>query len=793
MNKYNFLRLSLIFVSCFVLITTCQKEDKVDTNQLGDKEITLKSFGPCPIARGAELRIIGTNLDKVESVTIPGSGDISSITRISKTEIRMTIPQNAEPGLIALNAGGKVITSITRLTFSEPMSIEKMTPLTAKAGAKIKIEGDYLNLIKEIFFMDGVSVRKDDFVSQSREAIEVILPIKAQTGKVIVSNGADILTEEEIAAGKEPGIPIWVYSDEELVVVLPSITSFSPSPIRAGAELTIAGKDFDLVEKVSFGGDRVAESFTVNGEKTSITVTVPANAQDGTIVLTAFSGVKVLSATDLIMVVPTISAVSPNPVKNGTVLTVTGTNLDLVDKVIFGGNKQGTIEEGRTATEIKVKVPMDAIDGKVRFTTLAAKEVESADLTMVKPTVTAYTPSPVPGGSVVKIQGTDLDLVVSVTFPDNLVVPVKNDNANELSVTVPMTAVSGVVVLTLTNGEKVNVDMQISTPLFAIIPELPGPDKEIKAGSVLVVEIINEDKLTAVHVKGAPVQYILIGKTLYIQIPNNAKGDTQFKLVSSNGEAVYILPVIPMGKVENVIWQGLHEIGWGGGALSLPAAQFAGVPEGAIMTLHFQQKPDTWSQIQILDGGWGTLSFPEVGGGTWVPTDIGGWNNLDYNSQEFVLSQEILDQILSKQATEGDWLGAGIIMQGSDLIFTKAVLSWENQLETVLWQGSAGPIGWDATGLIPIDLSLLAPGKILGVDFVCGENAELEVLSGSWWMNMPSWEALNGGDRYIKKCDPSETNIEFKITQADIDNIRTQGSSLLFVGGNVTIKRVYIL
>ena len=777
MNKYNFLKLCLIFVNCFVLITTCQKVDKVDTNQLGDKEVTLKSFGPCPIARGAELRIIGTRLDKVESVTIPGSGDITSITRISKTEIRMTIPQNAEPGLIALNVGKKVITSITELSFSEPISIEKITPLTAKAGAKIKIEGEYLNLIKEIFFMDGISVRKDDFVSQSRKAIEVILPIKAQTGKVIVSNGADILTEEEIKTEKEPGIPIWVYSEEELVVTLPTLTSFSPSPIRAGSVLTITGKDFDLVEKISFGGDRLAGSFTANGEKTSITVTVPQNAQDGAVVLTAFSGVKVPSATNLVMVIPTISAVSPNPVKNGTVLTVTGTNLDLVDKVFFGGDKQGSIVEGRTATEIKVNVPIDAKDG-VTFTTLAAKEV-TVNLTMVKPTVTAYNPSPVPGGSAVKIQGADLDLVVSVTFVDDLVVPVEPTAANELTVTVPMTAVSGAVVLTLTNGEKVNApNMQIDTPLFAIIPKLPDSEEEIHAGELLAVEILNGDKLTDVQINGVSVQFILADPKLYILIPDNADGKTELKLISSNGTAIYTISVIGNSIVETVIWTGPWTLDWGDGP-GIPKSLFQDVPAGSILKVYIQVTNPEGAELAINDATWTKIvtGHPDA-----KPSDAGTIAvAAGIKEVEIVLTEFVLNWMLT---TSASWDAVTAIRPvGSGAIISKISIITTRVSEEILFEGNR-VLDWSEYRLSSSQFESAKSASVLKFYFSSlGGEPMVKMYDGDWGLLVFDHPEHDG-----ELFRPKSNVLEIPLSGGNLDKLKASG--MIYLGEGVTISKI---
>jgi len=790
-NKLSTLKkLCLIIISCFVCVTACEKTDVVDTDQMGGKEVLLRVFGPCPIPRGAELRIMGTNLDKVESVTIQGCGAITDIKRISSSEIRVIVPQNAEPGLIQLKAGKVTITSITELTFDEPILINNITPITAKAGTVIKIDGDYLNLIKEIIFIDDVHVLQADFISQSRQSIELTVPLKAQSGKIVVSNGADLITPEEEEEGKEAGIPVWVYSDQELNVVLPTITAFSPETIRAGAELTIEGEDFDLVEKVSFGGDRIAESFILNDEKTSITVIVPLNAQDGAVVLTAFSGVKVLSEEELIMVVPTITSISPNPVKNGTVLTVKGENLDLIDKVTFGGGKTGTIEEEGTAVEIKVNVPADAKEGSVIFTTLANKDVESAELKLVKPKVTSYSPAPAPAGSDVKLIGENLDLVVSVTFVDNLVVPVKPESDKELTVTIPVVAVTGEIILTMVNGDKITCpELSIISPTFAFLLSLPDPETEIRAGELLLVEIGNSDKLIDVQVNNRSTQFILDGSKLYLLIPNNASGNCNLKLISSNGEVEYTIPVIAAGSYEVIVWQGLVDIDWGSNKVYIPADAFDGIPAGSTLIWHFQQK-DAWGQVQINDGWW--TPIPGLGNNGYLKTGEVGDKSVTTFENE--LTQDILNLLNERKGKVGEFEGGtrdvAIILQGSDWIITKVTVKVVIPQETVIWSGNA-VIDWSTSGgVMPIDVDLLAPGKTFGMDFMVNSGGGvMRVMTGTWWIDFQNWNPPGGDNKDIAS---DETNIEFTITQTDIDNIKMQGGNVHVAGQEITIKRLYV-
>ena len=99
------------------------------------------------------------------------------------------------------------------------------------------------------------------------------IPEAAQSGKIIVSNGADLLS-----GGEE--IPSWIYSETDLTVTLPSISEISPNPVKAGTTLTIKGADLDLVKSVVFGGDLAVDTFATQ-TATQIELDVPINAVDG--------------------------------------------------------------------------------------------------------------------------------------------------------------------------------------------------------------------------------------------------------------------------------------------------------------------------------------------------------------------------------------------------------------------------------------------------------------------------------------------------------------------------------
>ena len=104
-----------MLLSCFAF-TACD-EDDLDTNPYKGG-ISLNVFGPSPVARGGELRFLGCGLDQVTAVVIPGCENITDITVISSEEIRVTVPQTAEPGYVTLIfQNGESITTKTKFLF----------------------------------------------------------------------------------------------------------------------------------------------------------------------------------------------------------------------------------------------------------------------------------------------------------------------------------------------------------------------------------------------------------------------------------------------------------------------------------------------------------------------------------------------------------------------------------------------------------------------------------------------------------------------------------------------------
>lgn len=717
---------TLLVVALVGLSLTACSEDDLDTNQY-QGGVSLNAFGPNPVMRGGTLRFVGSNLDQIASIQIPGVSTITSYETVKSgvpSEIRVAVPKDGPTiGVITLTTKtDQTITTKTELNYIEGIEIESMTA-AAMPGDVITIEGDYLNLVHSLAFADNVVVSENGFTEHTRYVIKVAVPEEAKTGKIE-------LYDADLTIIDPSKVEYQIIETEEAIEIgLPTISSLAGRntaeaqgaiTAKAGETITITGTYFNVVANATVGGVNVSNLSIADDGKT-ITFTLPAEAPSGDIVLVTKSEVEVPVGT-LTTVKPTDCVAAPNPVKAGQAVTVNGNDMDLVTAIEFAdakGEYAISIAESsiNTVQAFAVTVPEEAIDGQLKLVMANGERVDVA-FTLVKPVVTGYNVNPVSAGAELQITGTDLDLVKSITFGD-----AQNEEdkftATEtlITVTVPMDGKSGAPVLNLANGTSVNgLDLNIEEAVFCYATALPGDDVELKAGTAMTLTVANGDKLTGVQMNGTDCQWVLTGENkdqLIIGIPESAGSKSTLRLISSNGEISYTIAVIPASEVTKTLWSGMTYITWGdGGRVMIPAASFESVPAGAIMTISYTQVDQTWSQAQFNYGDWSGINFDQSGDDvvtfnqTLVPTDVYGWFSDGILNREtsVILTQNILDNIQAKKGDCEDQTDCGIIIQGSDLTFTKITVSYTQSLETTIWSGSLY-ITWGDGGRVMLQAS----------------------------------------------------------------------------------------
>lgn len=384
MNKiYKF---SAWWMACLVLLssltfTACDTND-VDTNQYKGG-ISLNVFGPSPVLRGGELRFLGCGLDQVASVLIPGCDAITDIQLISAEEIRVIVPQTALPGYVTLMLrNGESIVTKTQLTYSEPVSIESFSPESVRPGDVLTIKGEYLNLMHQVIFAENVIVSDEviaeeeateatsKFLKHTRNEIQVRVPEEAQSGKIILSDGAEI--------------PNRLYSEVELQVVLPSVAELADyNNIKPGAIMTVTGENFDLVKEVRMeNGETML--FTYSAEQKALTFTIPCGAVNGPIYVVPASGVLVQVA-EIKMATPEDVKAQETEITAGKELTLTGKNMDMIAAVLFPGVEKAVEPTSLSETEVKVVVPGEAQSGMIQLVLTSGETISGLELTVTAP------------------------------------------------------------------------------------------------------------------------------------------------------------------------------------------------------------------------------------------------------------------------------------------------------------------------------------------------------------------------------------------------------------------------
>ena len=620
MKKISNIFAMLVVALVGLSLTACSDGDDLSTDQYGN-DISLQSFGPCPVLRGGTLYFYGTNLDQIESINLPGADPITAYEILQsgkQSKISIQVPaEKCEPGQIVLKTkkGGE-ITSVSPITYREDIEIkdfyvgDKESNKVGNVGDIVTIKGDYLNLMHGVVFVEKDTVKEEEFIAHDRYTIKVKIPVEARTGIItltdMIKDGSSLETKEE------------------LTINTPEPTPIKDRNIKAGEILSIKGSSFDQIASVKFEGATVNAADFKSQSTTEITVAVPVKATDGTFYVVTKSGVEV-PVGNIITVVPTQLVATPNPVKNGGELTITGKDMDLITGIAFPNAKESKLNKIET-TKVTSTVPEDAQEGDITLSLDNGKTVTVA-YKLVKPTVTACTPAAITAGERTIIKGTDLGLVSSVTFPGDVEQTVTDfkGTANNIAVTVPTACAGSGFKLNLKNGITVNIDGQLSIKAAtdpAIASVTPG---EAIAGSKITITGKNFQNIQNLYIGSYKVnRYTSRTNTeIVCQVPANAEVGTykivmedpdgnkiegpEFKVVPAEKDIAELVTNMDNGKITYPF-----DFSWssGSGKFYLTKEVFEKVKVKVGSKLIVYKDPTVKGQVQINknETGWPTIT-----------------------------------------------------------------------------------------------------------------------------------------------------------------------------------------
>ena len=224
-----------LMIACAALLgglTSCDSDDE------GSSQVILESFGPTGVKHGEPIKFIGRNLDKVTAIEFVGvTVEKGAFSSQSSAQIELVVPDATEEGKVTLKTTEGDVPSKAMISFDVTVTVT-VIPAEVKPGTTMTITGEFVNWITEVWFTEDVMV--DEFVSKSVNELVITVPLNAQTGPLVFITG-----------GTEPDD---FESEGDLNVTLPAITSFAPTLVERGDEITITGTDLDLVAGILFKG-----------------------------------------------------------------------------------------------------------------------------------------------------------------------------------------------------------------------------------------------------------------------------------------------------------------------------------------------------------------------------------------------------------------------------------------------------------------------------------------------------------------------------------------------------------
>ena len=805
----NIFRYSILLTLCSLVgLVSCTREE-LSTDQLSDDAVVFGGFAPNPVVRGAELRIMGSNLDQIVEVQIPGAEPITEIEVVSTgrvSEIRIVTPAEGAEDMsvtgpvVIVDKNGNTYKSKTDISFKEGIVIDSFSPANAMPGDVVTVKGDYLYNVQQIVLGGGVYVTGEQITEKSRRELKFIVPSNAITGPVTIG---------DVDENNNPNglIPNNVPSKEELTIGDPTVKSADRGMLKAGAEVTVQGDYLDMIEKVAFmvldaeGNPAYTEvDFALAADNKSVTFALPATVADGEIVLTSYAG-KQFKAGAYTTVVPTELAIAAETrYKAGLNVVVKGKDLDLIASADLAGT---ALEIAVTEKEVTFAIPSKAVDGTVVLTLANGKTVETEAIELVKPTITEMTPLELYAGDEnITVKGTDLDLIVAAALGGR---EAEFEYANEeIIVKTALTSVSGKVALTLDNGVVVESadEVKVNYHSLVIVTEMPamqhiGQEVVLKGSSFSLVEniFIGDVKVT---------QYSLrTDEEVRFLMPWNKAGmyNLSFHLFSGDVETLATQIEVGLELDIKTIWEGEASLNWSGMQdLAWGGYDWSTVKPGTVLTAYFTLHEADYWQVRFANGNW--ASIPS---GVEIASSLGqGDGNIPMTAGATYYAIKLTAADIDMLVNQG-----GLVMTGANYTLTKLTLTSEISQEVDLWEGELIADNWadQPYALSDAGLELAAagaqPGQIVYfyIEQIGDEPWKLEIVEGHWSGAVYKQVCAIGADTESGKFTEYDLNanggkVGVVLTQEMLDTFYVQqwwGGTFILNGDNTKCTKITLL
>ena len=571
------------------------------------------------------------------------------------------------------NQTGTVYDLAVPVTISGPPApapvITSFSPTSGPVGTTVTIAGSNLTGASSVKF-NATNALTFNVVSASQ--ITATVPVGATTGRISVTTSGGTATSSSNFTVTVPPPP--------------SVSSFSPTSGPVGTVVTINGANFTGATSVKFNLTE-APGFTV-ASASQIRATVPAGATTGRVSVTTPNGTGQSAGSFSVTVPPppSVSSFSPTSGPVGTVVTINGANFTGATSVKFNL----TEAPGFTvvsASQIRATVPTGASTGKISVTTPNGLGQSAGNFTVTIPSITSFSPTSGPIGTVVTINGTNFTGATSVKFhlteaPGFTVV-----SSSQIRATVPAGAITGKISVTTPSGTGQSPgNFSVTTPAPTISSFTPTSGS---IGALITITGTNFTGVTGVRF--------------------NLTNATQFTIIS----ATQIQATVPAGATTGRIYVSTP----GGTAGSLTNFTVTG------------PQPPTITSFTPTSGGVGTTVI--IDGTDFVDVQavsIKDWGIVGLNS---VSPTRIICQVPGI-ASAGPGPGPIMVRTTAGTAYSATnfdILPDTTPPETTITSTNCG--------------QTVAPGSSVTINWVGSDNAQGITLSYSYQINDGDWSAFS--------------------------------------------------
>lgn len=402
-----------------------------------------------PTSGDQSVTITGTGFGPGTTVTFGGvAAESVTVAPDGQSLVAVTPPGVAGLTTAVVTSGGQ--SDSLPYTYVAP-TVASLTPGEGAedGGTTVTIVGTGLGDTTTVTFGDEDA----DIVDVSDDGTQVVVTTPAGIGTVPVTVGSS--TGVEVAAG-------------DFEYLAPAILGYTPTggPEAGGTTVTIVGTHLEDTDTVTFGG---ANAAIVSVSDTEVVVVTPAGTGRVPVVI-QFTDDRTATAPQLFRYIAdedrSVIGMDPHqgPVAGGQDVTITGTALDDVTTVTFGGQEADIIGISADGSQVIVRTPAGTagfVGVELTFSDDTTRDAGDylyvgAGSAMVD-TITPSTGS-TSGGTTVVITGDNLSGVTQVTFGGNPGTIVGTPTDTSITVRTPAGAAGTVDVVLYSAGGAALVD-----------------------------------------------------------------------------------------------------------------------------------------------------------------------------------------------------------------------------------------------------------------------------------------------------------------------------------------------